>query len=98
MISRHAYLNQILPLVDQNYVKILTGIQDVGKSVLLKQIQEYLIQNGKMQNQIAYINFDSFRFRDIKDGNQLYVYLINAHKQANGKLYIFLDEIKKLSQ
>ncbi len=59
MIKRKIYLKQIIPLIDKNLIKVLTGVRRSGKTVLLQQIQEYLLENGKVSNQIVYLNFES---------------------------------------
>ena len=43
MIDRPAYLKQILPFVGKNIIKILVGVRRSGKSTLLGQIKDYLI-------------------------------------------------------
>lgn len=42
MIIREAYISQIVPLIDKNLIKVLTGVRRSGKTVLLSQIQDYL--------------------------------------------------------
>ena len=43
MIKRQAYLDKIIPFIDKNLIKVLTGVRRSGKTVLLTQIQDYLI-------------------------------------------------------
>ena len=38
MIIREAYISQIVPLIDKNLIKVLTGVRRSGKTVLLSQI------------------------------------------------------------
>ena len=58
MIRRKAYLDRIIPLIDKNLIKVLTGVRRAGKTVLLQQIKEYLLENGRDGGQIIYINFE----------------------------------------
>ena len=44
--------------MDSDLVKVLTGIRRSGKSVLLLQIQQKLIERGISSSQIIYLNFD----------------------------------------
>ena len=44
MIKREQYLKEIRPLIGKDIIKVLTGIRRCGKSTLLKQIKEELIQ------------------------------------------------------
>lgn len=97
MIIREAYLRQIVPLVDKNLIKVLTGVRRSGKTVLLSQIQDYLLKNGRSKSQIINISFESKKNKKFKDGDVLYEYLISACEKLNAKAYIFLDEIQFVS-
>ena len=57
MVKREKYLSQIRDFYDKDIIKIITGIRRSGKSVLLKQIIEELLQLGIDSNHIIYINF-----------------------------------------
>lgn len=98
MIKRTNYLSRIIPLIDKNLIKVITGVRRSGKTVLLQQIQEYLLENGKAKSDIAYINFESKLNADLKNSEALYKYLLNAGKNASGKIYIFLDEIQAVDK
>lgn len=97
MILRKTYLNQIIPLIDKNLIKVLTGVRRSGKTVLLQQIQDYLLQHGRQKNNVVYISFESKANAHLKNSDALYSYLIDAAKKAGGKTYIFLDEIQTVS-
>lgn len=97
MILRKAYLDQIIPLIDKNLIKVLTGVRRSGKTVLLQQIQDYLLQHGRRKDNVVYISFESKANAHLKNSDALYAYLIDAAKKAEGKTYIFLDEIQTVS-
>lgn len=97
MILRKTYLDQIIPLIDKNLIKVLTGVRRSGKTVLLQQIQDYLLQHGRRKNNVVYISFESKANAHLKNSDALYAYLIDAAKKAGGKTYIFLDEIQTVS-
>lgn len=97
MIIREAYLKQIVPLIDKNLIKILTGVRRSGKTILLSQIQDYLLKNGRSKSQIINISLESKKNKKFKDGDVLYEYLISACEKLNAKAYIFLDEIQIVS-
>ena len=97
MIIREAYINQIVPLIDKNLIKVLTGVRRSGKTVLLSQIQDYLLKNGRSKSQIINISLESKKNKKFKDGDVLYAYLISACEKLNAKAYIFLDEIQVVS-
>jgi len=97
MIIRDAYISQIVPLIDKNLIKVLTGVRRSGKTVLLSQIQDYLLKNGRSKSQIINISLESKKNKKFKDGDVLYEYLISACEKLNAKAYIFLDEIQVVS-
>lgn len=97
MILRKTYLDQIIPLIDKNLIKVLTGIRRSGKTVLLQQIQDYLLQDGRQKNNVVYISFESKANAHLKNSDALYSFLIDAAKKDDGKTYIFLDEIQTVS-
>ena len=97
MIIREAYISQIVPLIDKNLIKVLTGVRRSGKTVLLSQIQDYLLKNGRSKSQIINISLESKKNKKFKDGDVLYEYLIFACEKLNAKAYIFLDEIQVVS-
>ena len=97
MIIREAYISQIVPLIDKNLIKVLTGVRRSGKTVLLSQIQYYLLKNGRSKSQIINISLESKKNKKFKDGDVLYEYLISACEKLNAKAYIFLDEIQVVS-
>ena len=97
MIIREAYISQIVPLIDKNLIKVLTGVRRSGKTVLLSQIQDYLLKNGRSKSQIINISLESKKNKKFKDGDVLYEYLISACEKLNAKAYIFLVEIQVVS-
>lgn len=97
MIIREAYISQIVPLIDKNLIKVLTGVRRSGKTVLLSQIQDFLLKNGRSKSQIINISLESKKNKKFKDGDVLYEYLISACEKLNAKAYIFLDEIQVVS-
>ncbi len=42
IIYRPEYTDIIIPFIGKNIIKVLTGQRRVGKSCILKQIQEYI--------------------------------------------------------
>ncbi len=98
MIKRQNYLNQVIPLIDKNIIKVITGVRRCGKTVLLSQIQNYLIEQGISNEQIIYISLESKKNSKYKNGDVLYDYLISTCEKNNKKSYIFLDEIQMVEK
>lgn len=95
MIIRKEYLHQLEQWKDQKIIKVITGIRRCGKSTLLQQFQDFLIQTGISEKQIIAINFEDLAFEELLDYQKLYAY-ITARLLPGKRMYVFLDEIQKV--
>ena len=68
-IIRSVYFEKIKPFIDTPVVKVVTGIRRCGKSVMLSQIRDFLVQQEIQENQILSLNFESFTDERIKSLN-----------------------------
>lgn len=96
MIKRTLYLEQIRPYINTNLIKIIVGIRRAGKSTLMKQIIDELLDDSVQKEQIIYLNFEDYHIRRYKDDAVLYDYLVSSLAKDD-KTYIFLDEIQEVS-
>ena len=97
MIIREEYLNKLKALKDKHIIKIVTGIRRCGKSALLLQFQDWLLEQGVDQSQIIFINFEDLEYEDLNNYRSLHRYIKEKLKK-NTKTYIFLDEIQNVDQ
>lgn len=95
MIIREKYLSKIRPFYNVDLIKVITGIRRSGKSVILTQIIEELKESGIKENQIIYMNFELKEFSNIKNDDDLYLYVKDKIKD-NVKYYLFFDEIQNI--
>ncbi len=95
MIIRNEYLNQLLEWKNEQVIKVVTGIRRCGKSTLLMQFQDRLLQEGVSDEQIISINFEDLDYEDLLDYKTLYDY-IRERLCPDRMTYIFLDEIQKV--
>ena len=98
MIKREQYLKEIRQLIGKDIIKVLTGIRRCGKSTLLKQIKEELLEMGIPEENILEMNFDSMEFQDIIDKNDLNEYVSNFINNPNEKYYLLFDEIQNVKE
>lgn len=93
MVERKEYLDQLWMWKDEQQIKVVTGIRRCGKSVLLEQYQQRLLEDGVTPQQIISINFENLDYEHLKDYRELYTYL--KERLCPDKMtYIFLDEIQ----
>lgn len=95
MVQRKEYLKKLLSWKDEQAIKVVTGIRRCGKSTLLFQYQQYLLQNGVLPEQIMSINFEELEYEHLLDYKALYQY-IKENLCPDKTNYIFLDEIQKV--
>ena len=72
MIIRKEYLSRLLAWKNEQVIKVVTGIRRCGKSTLLKQFQEHLLEEGVSQEQIISINFEDLDYEDLLDYKCMY--------------------------
>ncbi len=92
-ITRERYLAKIRPFYEVDLIKVLTGVRRCGKSVLLTQIRDELIDKGIDEAHIIEVNFEDIRFEKIRTVAKLDAF-IRKRIQDNEKYYIFLDEVQ----
>lgn len=97
MIKRDYYLNKIIPFIDTDLVKVLTGIRRSGKSVMMLLIKDELIKRGVLTEQIISINFEDFDYIKLRDPFILNEWIKTKARGIKGKIYLFLDEIQEVS-
>ena len=98
MLKRDEYIKQIVPFIDKDVIKVLTGIRRSGKSVMLKLLMEELKNRGINENQFIYINFENLKYRNLKNYERLYDFILNKVDNKYKSYYIFLDEIQEVEE
>ena len=84
MVLRKSYLDKIIPFIDQDLIKVLVGIRRCGKTVLLGQIKDVLLQRNIPAQNIIQANFESMRFRNTRTAETLYDYIAEKAEGCTG--------------
>ena len=98
MLKRDEYIKKIVPFIDKDVIKVLTGIRRSGKSVMLKLLMEELKNIGINEKQFIYINFENLKYRNLKNYERLYDFILNKVDNKYKSYYIFLDEIQEVEE
>lgn len=96
-ILRPLYLKKIEPMIDTEFIKVITGVRRSGKSYLLLMIRDQLLKRGISDKQIIYLNFENPEYFDLLDYRKLYDYLKKKVDKSK-KNYFFFDEIQEVHQ
>lgn len=96
MIKRELYMSRIRPFINSEPVKVMTGMRRSGKSVMLKLIQEELLENDVKPEQFISVNFEDMRFAHLLTAETLHDEIIKKADSIVGKIYLFFDEIQEV--
>lgn len=94
-IERKEFINRLRSFKDKQLIKVVTGIRRCGKSTLLSQWQEILLKEGVEQNQIIFINFEDYEFKDLCNKDEFYKY-VKMRLVPQKRMYLFFDEIQRV--
>jgi len=95
LIRRDLYIDQLDALIDKPLIKVITGIRRCGKSELLNMLREELINRGVREEQIIYLNFESFGLADLYTAEKLYQW-VKARVKGDTRYYLLLDEVQEV--
>ncbi len=95
-ILRPETLGGITKLLDIKEIICITGVRRCGKSTVLYQIIDHLIENGIAPTNILYFNLDEpLEDKSISILDSIFENYIEINNPA-GRKYIFLDEIQNI--
>jgi len=98
---RQTYADKLRGSLDNRLIKVLVGQRRVGKSYIIRQLIDYLIEDrGVNPQNIFYLNKELFEFDTIKtasDLNDIILYYKQVLK-VQSKVYVFIDEVQNIDQ
>lgn len=93
--KRHL-IKQVFKFLPDRQALLLAGLRRVGKTVLMYQLIQYLLDRGVPPKHILYFSFDEERF-DIKDVIETYrVEVLKKNFEDVERTYLFFDEVHKV--
>lgn len=95
MIRREEYLKTIKPMMNTEFIKVITGVRRSGKSFLLKMIQDELMKQSIAPEQTIYMNFEHPDYYSYLTNESLYEYL-KIVVPKNTRIYFLFDEIQEV--
>lgn len=96
MIKREMYMKQIRPFMNNDLVKVLTGIRRSGKSVMLDLVKQELLESGVSQSQFLTINFETMSNAKYCTAKSLHDRIEDFFSSVSGRAYLFFDEIQEV--
>lgn len=97
---RKAYLNKITKSLNNKLIKVIVGQRRAGKSYIIRQIINYLIEGKRVDPQnIFYLNKEMYEFESINTAVRLAEIVRQYEKEVTpaGKVYLFIDEVQNIA-
>lgn len=94
LIERPYYTDLITPFIDKNIIKVLTGQRRVGKSCILRQLQQHVTLLDPTAN-ILYINKELDEFSGLRTSEDLTRHIAQS-LQPSCRNYLFIDEVQDI--
>ena len=96
MVERKLYMDKIDSFINQDVIKIITGIRRCGKSYFFKLIINELINRGVREDSILLIDLELPNYNFIQKNAQLDEIVLNYINAHDEKVYLFFDEIQNV--
>lgn len=94
IIVRKEYLSHIVSHLNRGMMIFLIGQRRVGKSFMLLQLRDWLIENHTGST-IVYISKELLEFNHIGNARELYDY-VSPKFSAEGENYLLIDEVQDI--
>ncbi|PKM66795.1 MAG: ATPase [Firmicutes bacterium HGW-Firmicutes-19] len=98
MLQREKYQILLNNYKDKPFIKVITGLRRSGKSVLLDLFIQRLYEQGIPVDHVLKINFELPENFHINEYQKLTEVVLDWAKGKKGSLYIFLDEVGRVSE
>lgn len=90
--------NEIAAHLEKPEITLITGSRQVGKTVLLEQLKEYLIEEKRIpQDSIFYFNIDIIHDWEFFQNQANFIEFLKD-RSKNQKIYVFVDEAQKIPE
>ena len=98
--ERKEYTRWAKSFLGNRLIKVLIGQRRTGKSFILRQLINYIIESGVHKENTLYINteYTAFNFlRTHKDVDEL-IKVYKNHFNIKGRFYLFIDEVQTIEE
>ena len=96
MVERKLYMDKISSFINQDIIKVITGIRRCGKSYFFKLIIDELKEMGVNEENILLIDLELPEYNMIKSNSQLDEIVLEYLNGHEDKVYMFFDEIQNV--
>jgi predicted AAA+ superfamily ATPase len=99
MHVRNSYLDHIAPFIGKPVIKVITGLRRSGKSCLLRQIAQRLLEQHNVEpRDILLVDKESLDFQDLRTANDLHTFVKQRRGRSKRRFYLFVDEVQEIEE
>lgn len=91
-IIERDYLKELISVIGTPDIKVITGVRRSGKSKLLEEFKNYILQNIKDCN-IIEIDFNSLDYEELQEYHKMNSYIEERYIK-NKKNFVLIDEVQ----
>ncbi|MFH2104897.1 MAG: AAA family ATPase [Parcubacteria group bacterium] len=96
-INREIF-SEVSAHLDQGEMTLITGSRQVGKTVLLEQLKQYLVNKKKVKSEyIFHYNLDIIQDEEVFHNQTQFIEFLED-RSAKQKIYVFVDEAQKVPE
>ena len=95
MIRRPFYMDKFRDLHSSEVVKVIVGVRRCGKSTLLKQLRNDLVEQGVSPEAIIYVDFELPSNAPLTD-TSAFLSFVGERARQQSQSYLFVDEVQEL--
>lgn len=97
VIERELYINQIKEMLNNEQIKVITGVRRCGKSYLLDLIVETLKNDGVDDKHIIKLEMEDMSLGFLRNPENCHKYILDRMTDEN-KYYILIDEVQIINE
>ena len=96
LIERSLF-KQVIEHLKEKEMTVIIGPRQVGKTTLLEQVQEYLVNKEKNNPEcLFYFNLDLAKNLALFEDQENIINFIRDRKRKNETMYLFIDEVQRI--
>jgi len=96
MVERKLYMDKVNDFLNQDIIKVITGIRRSGKSYFFKLIIDELMQGGVDEEDILLMDLELPKYNHVRSCSQLDDVVLDYIEGKANKVYLFFDEIQNV--
>lgn len=91
-IIKREYLKKLISVIGTPDIKVITGVRRSGKSKLLEEFKEYILEKIEDYN-IIEIDFNSLEYEDLQEYHKMNEYIEQKYIEGK-KNFVLIDEVQ----